>query len=356
MQRRGDTLLALIILIAGDALTMLSPRMLDLYVEICGRGNTCSYESEDNTVIPSTPLRDCPWCHCDESSAAGQCPDMATYRCLDRMILSSSSAQKGVFSSIAVDTCPSTTASSQKNLCYNESFDILNPDSYPFWEYRNKHCAFCNNVTVSDDERHFLRVDCKQGTFDINVYGSIAEMQESLRMSKCNLQFDVWEDRDTCSDYNSISRCNVTGMWDVYDEEVEMTCKSYDSKYLIFRNTFCYACNIGYSGISPLVHTCTNHDDTAEESACLNGPSDSRTFPHWNKHCLECNKIPGFYYYINLHVNEYNINAEYPYQGSIYLQIDLCELVKSAAYKYLSLSSHIKSYCVATGTKNSYFT
>ena len=351
MQRRAEPSLALAIVIIGGALAVLSPRMLDFYVEICGTENTCSYQSGDSTVIPSTALRECPKCYCgDGVFPEEECPDKITYRCLNRIILSASSSQKVVATQISHDKCPSTTDSSLKNLCYNESFDILNIDSYMYlfkdgW-YRNKHCAVCNNETVSDDKRISLEVvHCEQSTFDINVYSSIPEMQESLRMSKCNLQFDLWEERSICPDYNAISQCNVTGMWDVWDEEVEMTCKSYDNKFLIFRNIFCYACNTGHSDFPPLIHTCTNHDDTAVEIGCLNGTSDSRTYPYWNKHCLECNKIPGFIYWINYDVNEYNINAEYPYQGSIYLQIALCEVIKSAAYKYLSLSSHIRAFC-----------
>ena len=356
--RTATTFLALIILNVADTLERLSPRMLDFYVELCGSETTCSYRSEDNADIPSTPLRECPKCHCDAWPGELQCPDMATHRCLDRIILSASSTQKGVYSSIAHDTCSGTTDSSLKDLCFNESFDILNSDSYPYQAYwfklyRNKHCAVCNNVTVSDDKRISLAVtQCEQNTFDINVYRSIAEIQETLTMSKCNLRFDLNYDGEICPDYNTISQCNVTGMWDVWDEEVEKTCKSYDRKFLVFKNIFCYACNIGYSDFSPLVHTCTNHNDTAVESECLNGPSDSRTFPYWNKYCLECNKIPGFYYWINDDVNEYNINAEYPYKGSIYLNVFICEIIESAAYKYLSLSSLIRSRCPVESISN----
>ena len=343
---------ALIILILRDSLAFLSPRMIDVYVEICGRGNTCSYQSEDNTVIPSTHLRECPMCYCTDGSPDRQCPDMATRRCFDFRIFSASSSQNIIYSNFVIDTCPGTTDRSLKDLCYNESFDFLNSDSYPFryGVYRNKHCAVCNNETVSDYKRLSLLVThCEHETFDINVFRSIAEMQEILRISKCNLRFELLTKPFMCPDYNTISQCNVTGMWDVWDEEVEMTCKSYDSKFLIFKNIFCYACNVGYSDFSPLVHTCTNHDDKAVESGCLNGPADSRTFPYWNAHCLECNKIPGFYYWFNFDVNEYNMNAEYPYEGSIYIRIRICEIIKSAAYKYLSLSSHISSYC-ATGS------
>ena len=353
MYREAEPFLVLIILIIGDSLAILSPKMLDVYVDICGRRNTCSYQSEDNAVFPSTSLRDCPWCDCDEASTEGQCPDMATYRCFDYRIFSASSSQKGVYSSYIIDTCPNISDSSLKDLCYNESFDFLNSDSYPFLNgfYRNKHCAVCNNVTVTDYNRISLLVThCEKKTVDINVYRSIAEMQVRLRLSKCNLRFDLrYKRRFLCPDYYGISQCNVTGMWDVWDEEVEMTCKSYDSKFLIFKNIFCYACNVGYSDFSPLVHTCTNHGDTAVEIACLNGPSDSRTFPYWNAHCLECNKIPGLHYFINLKANEYHTNAEYPYEGSIYIKILICELIKSATYRYLSLSPHIKSYC-ATGS------
>ena len=255
-------------------------------------------------------------------------------------------------------SCPSTTDSSLKDLCYNESFDILNTDSYPFFVsgwYRNKHCAICNNETVSDDKRISLAVtDCEQNTFDINVYSSIDEIQQRLTMSKCNLRFPLnyLAIGDVCPDYNTISQCNVTGMWDVWDEEVEMTCKSYDRKFLIFKNIFCYACNVGYSDFTPFVHTCTNHNNTAVEIGCLNGPSDSRTFPYWNKYCLECNKIPGFHYQINWYVNEYNINAEFPYKGSFYLNAFICDIIESAAYKYLSLSSHIRSLCETGSISN----
>ena len=363
MHHKYIQVLLLSVLIFAETEFILSPRMLDLYKEFCGEVNTCSISSENKTKR-DVPLKDCLPCECKTwMTSTPPCPDMRMYRCADFRIVSSPVSLIDAPSAYVIDTCPDDTNSNLKELCLNAEHDMLNSDLYPvegkwngdWYKFRNMHCILCNNITNFDNHMRLNIGTCENDEFDVNTYNNVEDLLQNVRSSKCSFSyvtsFLYHEDGNSvgyvsqCPNPDGITQCNVTGMWNIWDEDINMACKSYDSRFQIFKNIFCYACNVGYSYFSSFIHTCINHDDSDVEMACIHGAPDQRVFPYRNAACRECNKITGLEFKYNYRFNSYDTMREYPYQGSIDITIEICKLRYSEVYKFLSLSSLVDSHC-----------
>lgn len=42
-----------------------------------------------------------------------------------------------------------------------------------------------------------------------------------------------------------VDKCNITGEWEVHDEDILNACKNYKNQYGVFLNVFCFLCNAG---------------------------------------------------------------------------------------------------------------
>ena len=141
-------------------------------------------------------------------------------------------------------------------------FDSLIPLGSPGTTYRNRFCAMCNNIEdLSSLSSWDLEITC--GTIlqlpDKNLLQSIKERQ-------CNIIFTPPRDTDvsTCEIVSySISECNVTGNWEMYDQVLEDGCSSFvDPFNQTYANVFCYLCN------TPVA-------DQLESSVCVNPEVDN---------------------------------------------------------------------------------
>ena len=337
----------------GLAVAILSPQMIDLSVDICGLHYNCSHpypsEVEQERDIP---LKTCPECECYTNNRADLlCPGQEELRtCADASIHSASSLVRDSKMIPMIENCFKEVNDTLNELCSNAEWNLLNLDTYLVrgfrkdaqFFFRNMYCFQCNNG--SNVERFNLEVtNCESRSFDVNTYSSVSELLHHVEKARCEIDYEM-PIYTYCSDSYDISECNVTGMWDTWDEEVSEACSIYEGKFLVFKNIFCYACNSGKSDFSPSIRSCTNHDDVGVEWECLNGPANPRTFPYWNKYCRKCNELPGVRYGLD-HVNIYNKSAEYPFEGSVYFEINFCDLRNSDAYKFLTLSPTVEYYC-----------
>ena len=343
--KSSHSIICLIMTMVGT-FAILSPRMKDLYVDICGKEHLCPNQQWNAVRQGNESLKECPDCNCYSLryNHRPQCPDIVSHsRCYNASILSASPKKKYYHLRI-IDTCYEDTNITLQELCSKEASGLLNLYSYPVKGsnyFLNEHCAICNNA--ADTRRLRLAVtDCELNGFDMNSYDSLEELQNNVKKFKCDFvyypifsSFDYYSD---CSPPGSISHCNVTGLWDSWDMEVNEACMKYDSPFSVFKNVFFYACNTGSSDISPSIQTCTNHDDLSTEMECLNHRSDARTFPYWNRHCRHCNSIPGLTYTF---IHSYNKTATFPYEVSMSLQTDVCFLQYSNEYKFLPLSTTV---------------
>ena len=111
--------------------------------------------------------------------------------------------------------------------------------------YTNKYCALCHGIPEDRHEYWTVEITCNE-LFQANDISTIVEDIQATET--CNLQYSVPSDsiskRSTCSTL-LISTCNETGLWQVYDKEVETACLAYTSPYKInYKNVFCFICNI----------------------------------------------------------------------------------------------------------------
>ena len=338
----------------GFSVAIFSPKLLDLSVDICGLDYNCSHPNPSAEELERhIPLTSCPRCECYVYSENDLlCPGQEEFRtCSDSSIYSASSFKRVGNIVPMIDKCLEEANDTMNDLCSNTKWDPLNLDSYVVKGvrkgtnvfFRNMYCFQCNNGNYVE-QLHLAVTYCESLIFDANTYSSVSDLLYHVEKASCEFGYETLYFDTYCSDSYVISACNVTGMWDTWDEEVNVACSTYEGKFLVFKNIFCYACNTGKSDFSPSIRSCINHEDVRVASECLSGPANPRTFPYWNEYCRKCNELPGLSYYLH-HVNIYNKSAEYPFEGSVYFQIDFCALRNSDAYKFLTLSPTIEYLC-----------
>ena len=309
-----------------------------------------SEEEEERDI----PLKTCPDCGCitpiNEDDLL--CPGQEEFRtCAYKRLYSASSRNTDINIIPMIETCLEEANDTLNDLCSNAKRDLLNRDSYivtgyrkdMYFFFRNMYCFQCNNGS-NVGQLHLEVTYCDSQSVDVNTYSSVSELLHHVEKASCEFGYKTQSYKTYCSESNIISECNVTGMWDTWNEEVNAACSTYEGKFLVFKNIFCYACNTGVSGFSPSIRSCTNHKDVSVELKCLNGPANPRTFPYWNEYCRNCNELPGVSYYFD-HVNIYNKSADYPFEGSVYFEINFCDFRNSDAYKFLTLSPTVEYYC-----------
>ena len=142
-----------------------------------------------------------------------------------------------------------------KELCENpdtvESIEsvlpVMNTTSHIF---RNKYCAFCNDVDVLWIVNFRMEIQCAE-TMPVTYKGFLS----TIREKKCNIfyrgPFRELNPAQNCSIIRyQISQCNETGLWPVYNETIKQACEAFiDPFNFTYQNYFCYLCNSG--DISP---------------------------------------------------------------------------------------------------------
>ena len=112
--------------------------------------------------------------------------------------------------------------------------------------YKNKYCASCNHISDSN----LIYWEVEAGIFDTEVkIQKLADIQVLFAVDRAsNVVFkiprklwDAAQQIQLCVNY--IDRCNVTGLWEFEDPDVESLCVSYLSLYKGYKNIHCYMCN-----------------------------------------------------------------------------------------------------------------
>ena len=114
--------------------------------------------------------------------------------------------------------------------------------------YSNKHCALCNGVT--EYSLWQIVTNCYE---TMNGQDSPDEVIKSV-LDECELTLEPPSNEDHTDNLcliPSISTCNVTGQWQLYDEALEAACKDFQQIYvmerpyptILYRNIYCFLCN-----------------------------------------------------------------------------------------------------------------
>lgn len=120
-------------------------------------------------------------------------------------------------------------------------------DTNTMRSYKNIFCALCNHIPQAN--LSFWKVEVECGNY-------IKPNQTETIQTLSDIEdFITWEDRcnvvfrhpyrqphiGRCTPY--IDKCNVTGLWEEYNAEMESLCVSYISRYGEYKNIHCYLCN-----------------------------------------------------------------------------------------------------------------
>ena len=152
-----------------------------------------------------------------------------------------------------IGTCGNAKADkTTRRLCENPGINGLVETIIPVdlagEHFQNKFCAFCNGFSLSANlEPWRLEINCRTPLlYAVTDEDFLAKVEEN----RCNIFYrpplsSVIPVYDTCTErYYTISECNATGLWPVYDRTVETACKSFvDPFNYTYRNYFCYVCN-----------------------------------------------------------------------------------------------------------------
>ena len=271
-------------------------------------------------IVPQT-IRDCAdWLECSTNCAISRtcAPDAETayvnVSCVNTTIYSfATDAMLTRYRMIAECGVVSKQGAKINKMCMelpeidssNMFDDFFRPviSSVSLVTYRNRYCAACNN----DNELvpFEVNVDCDD-LFDINSFSSLEDIWDAVRLHSCSVSyvppdsfaFDTWP----CHNNNAvlvISRCNVSGLWPVYDPEIAWACENLNSfPYKDYKNIYCYICNPSLISTSEteMITSCNFigqyvNTDTIVEEGCKSLPSTPRTFPFKNIFCKMCNGI-----------------------------------------------------------------
>ena len=120
--------------------------------------------------------------------------------------------------------------------------------------FRNKFCVMCNNI-----ELHYYNVI--YWTLDIYADNFITLPQtnllERIKVNGENIFFSppkfIKSDKPCNIPEYKISKCNETGLWNIYDKVTDLACNSFIDPYdHTYKNVFCFLCNQYNRAIEPL--------------------------------------------------------------------------------------------------------
>ena len=118
--------------------------------------------------------------------------------------------------------------------------------------YRNRYCAYCNNVNKSDQLIDWkLKINSNQ-----HITFPRRDLLEELRKTRGNIMYihpTSYIDGQECQ-INlryTIETCNQTGLWEKHNSFIEVACESsYTDAYnYTYKNFFCFLCNAEQSVI-----------------------------------------------------------------------------------------------------------
>lgn len=150
-----------------------------------------------------------------------------------------------------IDKCdPEYTDSNITNQCLSIGAELESvvpvTDPMSNRHFRNKQCAYCNWVNKTSLLVNWkLRIESNR-----NLYFPIDDLLEEIQATRGNIFFKPpryasVEECDPVPQY-TVETCNVTGLWQNYNANIEAACESYRDPFnFTYKNYFCYLCNNG---------------------------------------------------------------------------------------------------------------
>lgn len=228
------------------------------YIEFCGANTLCSENNGEDDMIESMIEEEkfstiCPSCSCVKKCLilGNCCPDIALSTCIPtKHQIHDLNNYTDVFHNV-VSRCPMENGVSEPKPCLF-SFTLTNfqtqipvTSTKTKISYASKTCAEChgeNQISVSWS----FDVSCPDIPIDPSVFSDFSELMLGMQERRCtvNLQPPSNYKAQSCNKETTIGKCNVTGLWDRRDEDLETACLNYWRPFGAFQNVFCFLCNI----------------------------------------------------------------------------------------------------------------
>ncbi|XP_053385868.1 uncharacterized protein LOC128550604 [Mercenaria mercenaria] len=285
-------------------------KLLFTFSTICPLEETCGVDYENRflfseELFPS--ITGCNRCTCNPSCIySGNCCPGTHYGYFD-------------YSCFNINLYPQTTeeASYMVGTCidnYNENKTVIELCREKFEPctgtessliYKNKYCGECNKEIGCISLK--IEVECADAmTFKevMPSFSSLLDMKKALDSNNCRIRFQLPNDDPTLHCKTSkveylkratVDRCNVSGSWEIYDEDIDWACSNFITPYRNFKNIFCYICNPSHSKVQAesLIDKCRparNRLETEVNKACETFSVADRLAPFKNIYCYVCSQ------------------------------------------------------------------
>jgi hypothetical protein len=176
-----------------------------------------------------------------------------------------------------IDGCPNFMQDPYYQKCYQptkiEDY-VMVSETKTGRVYRNKHCAECNRIR--NYERLDLRIKCKDMLSMTKL--STQKEREKYVMENCSVMAHLNKKIKGMShcvpQSKTITKCNKTGSWDIYNKEIVEGCKNnyigQNTNFIkvpgyYYANVYCFLCN-GKSRLHEL-DTCTISDEGKDDKS-----------------------------------------------------------------------------------------
>ncbi|KAK6183926.1 hypothetical protein SNE40_006493 [Patella caerulea] len=245
--------------------------VMDLHTQYCRR----ACQERFIKLIKVAANTNCAPCYCDEQCYQYDdcCPDKILWAPTSRTnlsmvksgcILTKHSHDWARYSKLVEACAPTYRERNTISDCLNNSYfhwTTNNPVTDPSTNitYRNKYCAICNYVNVTENWK--TRTRCRS-QYDFGNYSNPQEIYSSvLRNPNCSVSFEPptihIKDRSCIPEKKMFyTTCNETGKWprELYDPNVVKACHLYTSVVRRqYKNIFCQICNAEYIAWSTLI-------------------------------------------------------------------------------------------------------
>ncbi|XP_062592082.1 uncharacterized protein LOC134253571 [Saccostrea cucullata] len=297
------------------------------YVSACTSSRLCSTRwnvyppLKSNVTLPAA----CPQCDCDKSCVfrGTCCPDLlfskkAIPKCVDVNVIGNGSV--GYY---MVPSC------NKQDSCSEQPFDVKIKNTpvssiETFYSYQTKEIA--EKYENPDSLRQWGVEFICNSSVDINFISDYSELLETVKEEDCRVMYtpsSLVQVQKCSPTVNTVSHCNKTGLWKMYDSGVDWACTNLVHQSGIFKNIFCRLCNpprVPKSEVS-LISVCNKtglwrNFDKEIEVACTLGQKSHVTYPFKNIFCRTCNtdsEKPVLYKEVKGIISEFNGELGYIY-------------------------------------------
>lgn len=272
------------------------------YVDACSPNSLCPISRNVHSPLRSMPNipSACPPCDCDSKciSRGTCCPDiLVSSKTIPKCVDVTVTGEEYKDYRYMVSSC------SEEDYCTDEAFDVKirnTPVSSldTFYSYQTKKLAerYENPKSLIHWGIEFI---CNNSV-DFNFISEFSKLLETVRREGCTVKYTPSNliKAPACSPLdNTVSRCNITGLWGKYDPGIDWSCSNLHQHSGLFDNIFCRLCNPSRTSQidgDSLITVCNqtglwSNFDKEVEDACMSGSKSDVTYPFKNIFCRICN-------------------------------------------------------------------